>query len=389
MKIIKKKFIVRCLMICLLLSCFKPIQAQQTNIDTILALLQESKTNKGVDTSKFADAENEIVKSPLTDSDIIVLEQTGNTFVKDKDEYLSYRLRFSILNSLIANNKDKAIRYGKQNMEALKKSTTPNHRFISSAFLRQLRLPYRNSNMLSEGFQYFNEKLKEYKLNKDSIGLADCYYVLGGFYRTIGLLGDAIYNMKKSISCMREHEKPDNEMFFFNPIGRLMWLNNISVLAGYYLQKGDYRNCVEYARIPYNETIRTGSKQEKNTTTTLAMAKILAGQLDSAKYYLDQSFENTEIQKQPDYMAFILQIRALYFLKTGALDKAESDLHKSCQLVEENKLQPDGRPGSIGPDYYLALVRIKQNRLNDAIALLIKDIARLQGQRLFILRDYK
>jgi signal transduction histidine kinase len=354
-------------------------------------MLQQSKTNKGVDTARFANALKLIEKTALTDTDIEVLEKTGSLFINGKDEYWSYRVKFSILNSLIGTNKNKALYYGKYNLEVLKKSTTTNASFIGSAFLRQLRLPYRNSNMLSDGFQYFNEKLKEYKLNHDSAGLANCYYVLGGFYRTIGLLDQAIYNMKKSISCIGEHEKPDNsDQSFTNPVGKKFWLNNLGVVGFYYLQKGDYTNCIKYIRIPYNEIIITNSKTAQNTTVILAQAKMLAGELDSVKYYLDQSFQNLENQKQPDYMAFMLQIRSLYYIKSGiGLEKAESDLQESWKLIEENKLQPDARPGSIGPDYYLALVRIKQNRLNDAIALLLKDIDRLKSQRLYVLRDYK
>ncbi len=43
----------------------------------------------------------------------------------------------------------------------------------------------------------------------------------------------------------------------------------------------------------------------------------------------------------------------------------------------------------MAPDYYLALVRIKQNKINEAIELLTKDIVRLKNFRLDILRDYK
>jgi two-component system NtrC family sensor kinase len=43
----------------------------------------------------------------------------------------------------------------------------------------------------------------------------------------------------------------------------------------------------------------------------------------------------------------------------------------------------------MAPDYYLALIRIEQNRINEAIALLEKDIVRLKSQRLYVLRDYK
>ncbi|MBL0306491.1 MAG: hypothetical protein IPQ25_10790 [Chitinophagaceae bacterium] len=93
-----------------------------------------------------------------------MLENTGRLFINGKDEYWSYRVKYAIMNSLIATDKIKSLAYGKQQLAQLEKSKTPNARLISSGFMRQLRLPYRNSNTLNEGFQYFNENLKKYKL---------------------------------------------------------------------------------------------------------------------------------------------------------------------------------------------------------------------------------
>ena len=365
------------------------VKAQQSHIDSIVQMLKQSKTKKEIDTARFADALRLIEKTALNDESIAGLENTSKFLINGNDEYWSYRVKYSILNGLIATDKNKALTYGKYQLEELKKSKTLNIEYISSAFLRQLRLPYRNSNMLKEGFEFYNEKLRGYKQNNDSAGLADCYYVLGGFYRTIGLIDQAIYNMKKSVSYMRKNNTDNSISPFLNPIGRNNWFNNISVVGFYYLQKRDYNESMKYANITYNEDKRVNSTRSQNTTTTIAEAKLLSGQLDSVMYYLDQSFENKENQKEHDFIAFALQIRALYNIKTGALEEAESDLIKSWKLIDENKIQPAARPGSIAPDYYLALIRIKQNKPDEAIALLVKDIGRLKSQRLDVLRDYK
>ena len=365
------------------------VKAQQSHIDSIVQMLKQSKTKKEIDTARFADALRLIEKTALTDESIAGLENTSKLFINGNDEYWSYRVKYSILNGLIATDKNKALTYGKYQLEELKKSKTLNIEYISSAFLRQLRLPYRNSIMLKEGFEFYNEKLRGYKQNNDSAGLADCYYVLGGFYRTIGLIDQAIYNMKKSVSYMRKNGTDNSIPPFLNPIGRNNWFNNLSVVGFYYLQKRDYNEAMKYANITYNEDKRVNTTRSQNTTTVIAQAKLLSGQLDSVMYYLDQSFENKENQKEHDFIAFALQIRALYKIKTGALEEAESDLIKSWKLIDENKIQPAARPGSIAPDYYLALIRIKQNKPDEAIALLVKDIGRLKSQRLDVLRDYK
>mgnify|MGYP003439776528 FL=1 len=90
-----------------------------------------------------------------------------------------------------------------------------------------------------------------------------------------------------------------------------------------------------------------------------------------------------------DYRALALQIKGFYKIKTGELEEAEKALQQCWQLIEENKIQADARPGTMAPDYYLALIRIEQKRIDEAITLLEKDIVRLKSQRLYVLRDYK
>ena len=90
-----------------------------------------------------------------------MLEKAGKLFIEGNNEYWSYRVKYGILNSLIATDKNKSLVYGKYQLGQLEKSKTPNVTLISGGFIRQLRLPYRNSNMLNEGFQYFNENLKK------------------------------------------------------------------------------------------------------------------------------------------------------------------------------------------------------------------------------------
>jgi signal transduction histidine kinase len=58
-------------------------------------------------------------------------------------------------------------------------------------------------------------------------------------------------------------------------------------------------------------------------------------------------------------------------------------------MIGEYKIPADARPGTMAPDYYLALIRIQQNKIDEAIAFLEKDIDRLKSQRLNVLRDYK
>jgi len=383
-----KYFII--LLILLVFGFTNEVGAQQSRVDSIIIILQKTKTPAGVDTIAFTGAMSRIEKTTLTETTIEQLEKAANLFIYGANEYWSYRVKYSILLSLSANDIYKAITYGNYHFEAAKKSKTPDASYISSAFFKQLRMPYRNSNKLDDGFEYFNEKLKEYKLKNDSTGLTDCYYVLAGFYRTIGLVDQAIYNMKKSVSYInfnRQNDKANNP--FPNPLGKGVWLNNNAVISIYYLQNGAYAESLKYSNISFNEFKNGNSKTLGNAATSIAYGKILAGQLDSVSYFLNLTLTDAVNQKQPDNVAYALQIKALYKIETGALAEAEELIKKCWQLIEENNIPVNARPGTIAPNYYLALVRITQNRLNDAIELLTKDIVRLKNFRLDILRDYK
>jgi len=386
----KQQFSQRVLLFFLLHTCFVQLHAQQSRIDSIVQLFDKSKTGKGIDSARFTEAASMIEKTTLNDESITVLENTARLFINGDDEYWSYRVKYAILNSLIATDKTKSLVYGKYQLGQLEKSKTPKATWISGAVLRQLRLPYRNSTTLNEGFQYFNENLKEYKLKNDSAGLANCYYVLAGFYRTIGLLDQAIYHMKKSVSYMRADTATDNSISpFFDPVGRRNWFNNISVIGFYYLQKGDYNEALKYTRISFDDDTRVRSASSINTPNTMAQIKLLSGQLDSVMYFLDLVLTHERNNSAPDYVASSLQIKGFYKIKTGELEEAEVALEQCWQLIKENNIPADARPGTMAPDYYMALIRIEQKRMDEAIALLEKDIVRLKSQRLYVLRDLK
>jgi len=214
--------------------------------------------------------------------------------------------------------------------------------------------------------------------------------VLAGFYRTIGLLDQAIYHMKKSVSYMRADTAIGSSLFpFSDPVGRNVWFNNTGVIGYYYLQKGDYNEALKYTSIAFNDYKRGKSAVNQNIPNTMAQAKLLSGKLDSVMYYTDMILKNEKNKTNPDFIAASLQIKGLYLIKIGELEEAEATLIQCWQLIEENNIPADARPGTMAPDYYLALIRIEQNRINEAIALLEKDIDRLKSQRLFVLRDYK
>ncbi|MGB3008034.1 MAG: hypothetical protein WBC06_16085 [Chitinophagaceae bacterium] len=376
----------------------KDIKAQQSRVDSVISLLKISKTEKGPDTANLILARQLIITAILSESQIGQLENAGEPFKKGTDEDICYLVKFAILESLTASDKSKAIDYGKLNLKKIETSKTPNIQFLKNNFLRQLRLPYRNSDRLPEGFQFFTEKLNYYKINKDSVGISLCYYVLSGFYRTTGLMEQAIYNMKKSVSYLDSTKIRVPNIFGLGSLeGRSGWINNTAVIGEYYLLNGELDESIKYTTTALNMAFAYYKSVANDPTgvsllfsaRNLARAKVLSNQLDSVEHFLNMA--ETAIINPPNYVGLtvLLQIRSQYKIQTGSLVEADSLLQQCWQLINQKKIPVNTFAGIVAPDYYLALVRIKQNRLNDAIALLLKDIIRIKNLRSDVLRDYK
>jgi tetratricopeptide (TPR) repeat protein len=116
----------------------------------------------------------------------------------------------------------------------------------------------------------------------------------------------------------------------------------------------------------------------------IAAAMLLNHQLDSAAYYIRLA-KSSRDASQPATAAVIFQTEADYNIQSGAFAKADSLLQKCSQLIIANNLPVNAAPGLLAPDFLLAQLRIKQNRLPEAIDLLSKDIATWADQ--FV--DYK
>ena len=371
------------------------LQAQQSRVDSVINLLNKCKSAKGLDTLKFKSAQNLIISSVLTDAQITQIEKPAEQFKKGIDEDLCFTIKANVLRSLSASDKFKAIDYGQRNLNQLETSKTPGSKFLYSAFLKLLRVPYRNSSKLIEGFPFYKNKLNQFKKANDSVGISACYYVLAGFYRTIGLYEPAIYHLKKSSSYIDSTVtmSPPFSLGATN-IGKEEWLNNTGALAEYYLLKGDYEKAISYSSKALEGSMffNKNFKNQQNQTgyafafSLWGTAKILANQLDSLEYYftvVDSSAAGYEEK------VLIAQTRALYKMQLGSFSEADS-LLQYCRILNKEYSMASGTYSNIiQPDYYLALLRIKQQRLEDAASLLLIDIDRVKTNRPNVLRDYK
>ncbi len=382
----------------LLLTHSNLLSAQQSKVDSVLHLLEKSRTKKGLDSTLFQSAIGSIYNMKLTDSQIKQLEIAGRKFNKGEDEDLSYIIKIAIGGNLGVYDYSKAIEYGKSVYKQLEKSKTPHAEIFRGTIFRQLRVPYRLSKRFREGFQYFTEKLNDFKINNDSLGMADCYFILAGFYRLNGLNERAIYSMKKSVSYMDTAAANERSFLgFTRGNGKMLYLNSMAVLGLYYLDKGDYPNSLYYSNavlaqlknIKLNRFVARAYSAGMIAYSNKAYAELLTNKQDSVLYLLDMSTKAAKAANYPDHVARNFQIIALYNLRGGDFTAAEANLNECWQILKQYNIKANSSPGYITPDYYLALIRIKQKKYNDAIALLINDIEWAKSLRLNVLRDYK
>jgi signal transduction histidine kinase len=351
------------------------VTAQQSKVDSAIMYLNKSFATNKMDSASFSKADTLLNGVSFSDSQIAQIERALSSFKNWENKENLHSVRFRILASLIKSNVDKAISYGQIQIEQLDKINKPEASSIKARYLNGLRFPFRNSNRLEDGFQYYTKKLNEYKIQNDSTCIAECHYVLGGFYRISGLLDLAIYNMKKSISYI---DTSKNLAF---------WFNNIGVLGYYYYLKESPDECIKYNRITndYNLKRRFGFNV---ISIRMANAMLMKNQLDSAAYFIVLAKKDT-LDKRPDGKALILQTEAQLKIQSESFAEAEDVLQQCREIIRKNSIPVNASAGTIAPDYYFAQLRIKQNRLQEAIDFLTLDISRLLNNRIEILRDYR
>jgi len=259
--------------------------------------------------------------------------------------------------------------------------------------MKELRIPYRNSNHLKEGFKYFNDKLREFKLKNDSVGIYDCYYVLAGFFRTNGLIDQAIYNNKKSrLYCDSTKDNSFDYGRFEKPTGKRGYANSIFVTGVYYLQKESYLESIPYSRIVINQSKENLFYEDyiSNAITSLAVAKMNLNQLDSVEFFLKQAINFSKNKDAHDFVVYQSQYLSDFYRRQKKYSLAYSILDTCDVLMKKHKLPVAASPGIIHPDYFKALIKIDEKKFSDAIEMFQADLHRLNGRnRIEILRNYR
>ncbi len=361
--------------------------AQETQVDSVLEMLTEIRQADGFDTTKFIDGLARLSYIEMTDARIAAVEAAAWEMYERGDENLCYLVRTAIFLSLIYSDVDKAIAYGQKNLNELETASWPYSAWLRSFILKSLRLPYRNSGQINEGITYFSQTLVEAKSKNDTLTLADCHYVLGGFYNGIALMDQAIYHMQKSISYM---DSVPDEMYFGlpNPKGKILYLSNHYVLGVFYQESGE--NQKASAQFTYVRKMSGSNAELRSIAAKGAAQTFLAmDSLQPVPELIRIARANSSGSRQDPYLVALNQLEAWYFIKTSRFAEAEALLEESWELIERENFPAAPPAGIIKPDYYFALLRKAQGEYREAIAFLEKDIEWVSHQRSEVLKDYK
>ena len=267
------------------------------------------------------------------------------------------------------------IDYGLTFIDEFKNSNRNQHQnFLFLKGFRDLRVPYRNSPRIYEGIELYSNLASLFQDKKDSAALSITYNVLASFYNTIGLLDKAVYFQLKSIDYLDEIIYPiDTSIFGYGAppnIGLMGKINRKSVLGKYLIDFGKYTEGLDQLNqitsLLKREAIDVRMAESSFRYVQMARAHIgLAS--DSLNYYLDLMREEIKHRTEIFVYAHYYMEKANGFYTTGNLDSAETNIIRCKKIITDNNLRLTNIMGSLTPEYYHALIRIKQNNLMDAI----------------------
>ena len=280
--------------------------------------------------------------------------------------------------------------YGLKFIEELKSWKTQNQRFILLKAIRDLRVPFRNSSRIYEGIETYSTLASHFQQQGDSSGISIAYNALASLYNTLGLADKAEYFQLKSIDYLDDKIYPDDHSFLGyrgSPnIGLDGKINRKSVLASYLVDMGEYEKAIQQLL----EAFALGSKDSSGMVLIeptfmylqMARAKVFL-KADSVDYYFSLMRNTLGDTLRNDFQfAHYFQEKSFGFYMEGKLDSADVNILRCIEIMKAGQLPTTNIMGSLTPGYYLALVRIKQNRLKEAISALNPEITNLRALNL-------
>lgn len=356
-------------------------------VDSALFYLQLSIKNNGMDTLAFERGLNMIDSIPVDVTSIGRIEKVAEALKANKYSAFYKDLYFAVyLRMVNAQAHTQAIDFGKALIARNEGSSNPDERRLFLKTLNQLRIPFRVSKKLNEGFDFYTTKLVQYLQKNDSTAISTCYFVNGGLYRSKGLNDLSLYHYKKSILYLNVHGPSEVE----GMTGRYGWTNNMSVIGSLSNVMGDYRNAISFSRAALRDGLFCPDCGHRSYIyRNIAFAKMMMNETDSVIALLNKSMEYAQGGNAPLDSASFYLIKGVFYMRMTQLDSAEYYLLECIRTMTKYGLNPNSPTGTLNPGYHLAQVRMKQDRFKEAADLLNAEIPTLANLREELIQEYK
>ncbi|MBX7140995.1 MAG: response regulator [Chitinophagales bacterium] len=393
-----KRYLVSHSLIAALLICCNPRFSfgQEQRLDTVLVRIHEVAALPATDTAAIISLMDYFYETEFTPDAFVKIDSLA-ACLHDTSPTLEALLKCAVLETMANTGQhEQSIDYGKKCLQEFRKYNTPIFKEAIYDVLAAMRVPFRNSPRLKEGFNFYADQLKVFGAENDCDALSICYYVLSGFYNTMGLTNNAIYNQKKSISYLDTSRIMGISSYWigFELLGKLGLSNHLSIIGQRYMELGDYPKSMEYLHSALDVLMRCGvmGTQSSNLLyicTNIIETKLLMNEPDSIPFYLSISKSSRQYNRPIDERAYLEQVKARYFISRNETDSAEKLLQVVQRMIDEEHLPPFSVSGTLSPDYYLAIIHFRQERYAEAIRLIERDLEWIKNLRTFELRDLR
>jgi len=279
------------------------------------------------------------------------------------------------------------INYGQKYFEKNFNKATDYEHYSLLSLLRELRIPFRNSNKIKEGIEYYNKLENNVTIKKDSAALSIVYQVLSGFYSRLSLIENAEYYMLKSADYLTEKQnfKIDNPLFGL--LGKQGKINRFSVLGSFFLDLEEPKSAEKYLLKAINEfnDLKDKKTYYESSYLFLQMAKCKSQlRSDSAAYYFTKTKSILKNENTLEFANYFMELGNDFLLR-GKLDSALYFEQKCIDLMDSKKLTIPSFYGNLTPNYYYSKIKLLQNNPEQVIIALTREIKALKQFNLITL----
>jgi adenylate cyclase len=366
--------------------------AQKRDIDVLLEtfqMLQNSSKEDSIGLKRAFEITYNIVLSPAEYYQLRkVLEANKNVLPRD----IYYAFEYYLIQGLVKGKSFiLAIDEAKALVTRLEKYENTLQKTLLQSTLALLRIPYRNSNQLYEGIDYFNQKAAEYSSKNDSDLLSLSYYSLRALYAPLGLLEKAIYFQLKSAQFLNPHEVIHplwllSQQLERQSLGVMGFINRKAVTGFMYNENREPAKALPYLHLAkvyadkYKDTLYIHDRLFVYMELFSAHYQL---QTDSATYWLEQTRKVfQESRSDPEYLLRLQLMEAQMALSENKLDEAERYARKAVELFDSFGINNNSFVGILIPRLTLAEVLFARGKYSEIIPLLTKESDALKGANL-------